>query len=366
MTNKEFMQEGMDLKRFFLCLKKKLGLILLMTLVGALLGGVGYLLVRQLHMKTQWQAQSKFYMQFIDVGDSLQSYNGFTWNDLLHGDPVMDKVAAIMDLENRKETRAEVGEAIKGEIISDVRLLTVTVTTGNPGWSTEIQKAMEEALLAYAGEQTEITSMELIRSIEPERVVWDDRTLPAAVSGGILFLVVSLFGWLIYYILDDSLYVIADSEKRYPFPLLGLLVKNQGEGGSQPYAAELAENVSYLLGDVHKLAFLSVDETSGIATRTKLTFDQIMTERIAGKSWETAILELNMSAGAGEVGKNLRNTDGVILVVPFGDRNGKKVDKTISFLRNQDCKIQGILIADGEERFWKCYYGSKKAKAKQS
>ncbi len=365
MTNKEFMQEGMDLKRLFLCLKKKLGLILLMTVIGVLLGMLLYQWVRFANMRIEWQTQSQFYMQFIYRGDVEQSYNGYTWNDLLHGDPVIDKVMEAMggDSEGAREM---VREAIEGKIISDIRLLTVNVTAAKPDLTIKIQKAVEEGLLAYAAEQAEIISMDLIRSTEPARVLWDDRTTRAAVSGGVLFLVISLFGWIIYYILDDSLYVIADSEKRYPFPLLGMLVKTKEEEGYQPYAGVLAENVAYLLKDVHKLAFLSVAETNGIATRTRLTFDRIITDKVTGKSWETVVPELTMTGETGEIGESLRDTDGVILVVPFGNRNGKMIDRTISFLRNQDCKIQGIIIADGDERFWKCYYGSKKEKADEA
>lgn len=377
MTNnglqKEFMQEGMDLKRFALCLQKKLGAILLITAFGAFLCGGIYLLVRELAMETKWQAQSKFYMQFINRANAEQSFNGYTWNDLLHGDPVMDKIMEAMKRLSDAQTddaayRIRVEEALEAKIISDTRLLTVFSTGSSEEWAALVQSAAEEGVLRFGEEQEEIISMELINSIPPAVVVWDDRTAQAVIGGGVLFFVIALFSWIFAYILDDSLYVIADAEKRYPYPLLGLLVKNNEAEDHQPHAAELAENTAYLLKDEQRLLFLTEEDLpfmkdgkAGIekaeykqAEKARILFDGIMKAKVPDKKWISSTLQ-SVTAGS-TIGAALREVDGVILAVPFGKRNGKKLDRTVSFLKNQDCRILGILITEGDRKFWKRYY----------
>jgi hypothetical protein len=45
------------------------------------------------------------------------------------------------------------------------------------------------------------------------------------------------------------------------------------------------------------------------------------------------------------------------LEIPFGGRNGKKTDRCVSFLRNQNAEILGLLITEADERFLRWYYG---------
>ncbi len=386
--NEHFMQEGMDLKKFALCLYKRLGTILLITALGAFLCGGIYILLREFAMETQWQAQSKFYLQFVNRANAEQSFNGYTWNDLLHGDPVMDKIMEAME-RNRPaglsgiddETfRKMVEDALEAKILSDSRLLTVYATGSSEEWTALVQNAAEAGLLRFGEEQEEIVSMELNNSIPPEVVVWGDRTAQAVFGGGVLCFVVALFVFIFAYILDDSLYVIADVEKRYPFPLLGLLIKNADGEDRQPYADELAENAAYLLKDEQRLLFLTpVDlpfinggndsaqkgnnaekqdnidmQVIILAENIRSIFVNIMKNKSPKIEWLTSTLK---SAAVGSsTGSILQEVDGVILAVPFGKRNGKKIDRTVSFLKNQDCRILGMMIVEGEEKFWKKYY----------
>lgn len=378
-VNKEFMQEGMDGKRLVLCLKKSLGRILLLTICGGLLSGGLYLLIRHFFMETKWQTRSQFYLQFVfdPKGEVEQSYNGYTWNDLLHADPIVGEInKAILESKDEgwqslypkeKTSYPEViREAIKGEILSDRRLLLVTITTHQKEKTALLRTAMEEGLLRYAKGQQEILSIELIRSTEPELLLWDNRTVQAVIGGGVLCFLIALFAWWFAHILDDSLYVIADGEKRFPFPVLGLLVKT-GEGeGRQPYEGELAENSAYLLKGMERIGLLSVENQclqpqnrpKGNPTeeQTKAIFDRITKERNLHPNRETLTgSSCPPDSGWGEF---LRSLDGVILLVPFGKRNGRQIHRTISFLKNQNCRIQGILIVEGEEAFWRSYYGS--------
>ena len=53
----------------------------------------------------------------------------------------------------------------------------------------------------------------------------------------------------------------------------------------------------------------------------------------------------------------LRKSSGAVLMIPWGNKNGNVVEKTIAFLNKQDCKIAGAIIYDAEDAFLRKYYG---------
>jgi len=55
----------------------------------------------------------------------------------------------------------------------------------------------------------------------------------------------------------------------------------------------------------------------------------------------------------------LRNSDGAIIVLPWGGKNGRIVDKLIRFLTKQDCTIVGAVLTDADDTFLKAYYFGK-------
>ena len=329
LKNEDFMNENIDLKKLFICLKQKLVLMLVITILGALFCGAIYIVARET-TKPTYQSFSKFYIQFIfdPSGDVIQAYNGYTWNDILHSDPVLDHVVAampdssILSSEVLKEQLRD--NVFKGEILSDLRLLTVTYTTDNPEWTKDIQQAMEIGLINFADNQREISSMELIRSSDVKRVIWDDNLHRAIIGGAVLFLLVNLFCWWIWYILDDSLYTISDAEKRYPLPVVGILTEGESVTTENFYFSEIKENLAYLLKGKTERLYLTVG---------KLPYPS---------------------------GDELRKADAIILLIPFGNRNGKEIDRCFSYLKNQDTEATALLITDANVKFLKDYYGGHK------
>ena len=90
MTEKEWMQEGVDLKLTALLYRRKIGLSLICALAGALLGGGLYFLTHVVYGPgREYEAVSKLYLTFAedDDGDAYQYYNGYTWNDLMGTEP---------------------------------------------------------------------------------------------------------------------------------------------------------------------------------------------------------------------------------------------------------------------------------------
>ena len=408
MENQRYLQDGVDLKRMFLLFKKKVWLVIAAVVAGALVGGGGYLLYHLvLAPEREYQSVSKIYLNFdCEPEDYNQlAYNGYTWNDLMVTDPILDYT---MEALPEKVTKETVIAATKAEILSDIRLLTITITAGEPELVAQIMEATQKALV-HLGETDELFhSIEVYSTTEPQQIVWDNRTVRAVVTGAVLALFVALMVLAFYYVLDDSVYVMSDAEKRYGVPVLGIFT-GQKAGAEQPYGKEFLANYRYMSRNRRSVALVSADdksdaeavgqmirqlmecagaievkagagdtaasvasvnagniaaETSGagdITAKTGVAADNAGNSDKAKAGFENVELHVcDMPEKHPSVYEQMRKTDGVMLTVRYGSGNGKRVERMLSQLEKQDCPVLGMVIADADENFLKLYYMGKK------
>ena len=131
MRELQYADAGMDMKKYMLCLIKKIPLVLAAAALGAFLGALVYILVRTVpESEREYRAFSKIYLDFAadETGEVYQEYNGYTWNDLMVTDPIMNLTMENLPADYSRE---EVTAATEATILSDLRLLTVTITTHN-------------------------------------------------------------------------------------------------------------------------------------------------------------------------------------------------------------------------------------------
>ena len=363
--NEEYLNRGMDLKRLALYLQKKIWLVIMLAILGATCGGIIYQVVRSMRMPVEYEAVSKLYISFghDESGEVYQYYNGYTWNDLLDTDSILDIVMTALPGYERRQVQ----DATTAEILSDIRLLTITVKGDNEKFVREIQDAVENGLREYARESKELDQIEVIRSGAPERVYWDDRTTSACVTGAILLGVLAVLVIGFNYVLDESVYVQEDVEKKYSFKALGILTRNQK--GLQPYAGELKANIHYIMGEKRSFAILDMDnhgdmrklEIERLLNRTDTDGFGRNVQVDEGFSWhipeeensepkgEWEVIAFNENILSEEECRKIREIEGVIILLPFGKDTGRKTSRILSFLRNQDCQVLGMVIEQADE-----------------
>lgn len=358
MENEKYMQEGLDMKRLFLCFADKLWQLPVAIIVGALIGMGVYLLSNFVfNYEKEYQSLSKVYLDFnCEPEDFNQlSYNGYTWNDLVVTDPILNYTMEELSPDISRET---VIAATKAEILSDIRLLTITITTDRPELTAQIMSATQEALV-HLGETDDLFhSIKIYSTTEPEQIVWDNRILNAAITGAVIALFLVVVGMALYYSLDDSIYVQADSEKRYGIPAIGIMTDEE-PSSFQSFGNEFLANYKYLCRGLGKVSLMSV-ECAGDADKAKQTMERILS--MGNTSEDYILIPMPMPQRTPDVYESIRRTDGVVLVVRYGKRNGKLVELAISNLKKQDCKILGILIVEANVRFLRRYYMGKKEK----
>lgn len=356
MENERFMQEGIDGKRVLWLVWKKIRVFIGAACAGAVLGGCIYLSVHLLSAsQKEYEAVSKIYLHFnCDPEDFNElAYNGYTWNDLMATDPIlnytMEKLPPEMD-------RATVIRATKAEILSDIRLLTVTITTDRPELSAQIMEATQAALIHLGETDPLFESIEIYSTSEPEQILWDNRTMRAAATGAVIALFAAVAAAAFYYVMDDSVYVAADVEKRYGIPAAGILAEGNGKL-AEGFDAEFLANYCYLGRDMKTVALVSADAEED-AEKASKRIERLMEKKKGagdGRSEKIQLLDGGMPED-GEAYGRLREADGVLVAVRFGGKNGKAMERLLGNLRKQDCKVFGAVIVDAEEDFLRMYY----------
>lgn len=313
-----YVNEGMDIKKYMICLCRRLPFVIAIGAAAALLFGICYTLLRTVpEGEREYQAFAKVYLDFAadETGEVYQAYNGYTWNDLMAADPIMELTLSHL---SGDYTREEVQAAITAEILSDIRLLTVTVKTNREERTDAILRAVVQALTVYGKQAKEFLEIGAIQETEAELVIADNRLIQAVLLGLFLGLFIALLAVALRSIFEAQILVAGDLKKVSDVSFLGYA---DGPGSLRE---DYKNNLAYLR---KKAGDITVCEVSPEQSLAAADF------------------------------RNLREAAGVVLSVPFGKANAAWVSYAIDQLAAQDCVLLGVAIRDCDAGFLRKYYG---------
>ena len=316
--------EGMDLKKLCILLLHKFWIVVLAAVIGAGLGAGVYLLHHvAINNNREYQAQSKVYLDFApdETGEVYQHYNGYTWNDLMSTNLIIDTTMSYLP---EDYTAEEVSEATLAEILSDVRLLTITITTSDAERTAKILEATDRALVEMGQREQEFIDIEVIKETEPKLLVADSRLVQAVLVGLVIGLVLMFIAMALGYVLDDRIYVPDDLKSVTKLPFVGFSFTDvKVEKLLQRLQDDLVKNQTYLANKFGELTTLEMSKKNDI-TEQELA--------------------------------DARKADGVLLVISYGKFDRSSLAYRIEQLSLQECKLAGIIIKDADMRFLKWYY----------
>ena len=317
-----YWREGMDLKRFFLCVRGKIWMVLAAALAGALFAAALYAIVRQATMNPpEYRAQVLFSIGYdIQEDDEvlkefINEYNAYTWGDMMKSDrvilPVMEAVP--------EASRQEIEDSLSTEIASDPEFLTAFFTTDDEELSNRIAVAYIGAMAAFGETMLGrgLTGIEAWKTVPAVRVIPENRMLNAAWLGAILGLTAGaliLAGW---YVLDDSVLLESDLKERYDLPVFGYRTKRP----ETRWEAALNANLTYRAG--------------------KEAFREVLLEDVLG---------------VGADYETLREAP-VLLVIDWGTPCLRRLSPALETLSLQEVTVKGAIIAEADNRFLRLYYG---------
>lgn len=324
MREREFWNEGIDEKRFALCVKNKIWMVLAAALAGALFSGALYLIVRQMTKgEPQYQAEVLYSIGYdIQEDDEvlkefINEYNAYTWGDMMKSDKVVPMVMeALPDVE-----RSVIEASVSTAIASDPEFLTALFTTTDEELSNRIAVAYNAAMAAF-GETMRgrgLTGIEAWKTTPAKLVVEENRVLYAMELGAIIGFLIGLLALAGWYVLDDSILLEQDFTRRYPYPVFGY----RTEKPDARFEASLSANLTRLA--------------------QKSAFREVRLSDVDGP-------EADYDA--------LRETP-VILLVEWGTPCGRLLGHVINTLKLQDVELLGVVITEANGHFLRFYYGRK-------
>ena len=204
MKQKGCLDQGLDLKRLVLVLGRKLWLVAVGAMVGAILGGVTYKVVTNIvDGEPEYQANADYYItfNFDEFNYGADYYNAYTWDGILRDDPIVDYALSLLPSEITKEM---VKDAVSGEMLGDYRILTVHVKAESKEKADMIAAAYKEALWNFGQEIELLDSVELWSQEEAIEYEKNNKTGNAAFLGAFLLTLFVMFALLFYYVLEDA------------------------------------------------------------------------------------------------------------------------------------------------------------------
>ncbi len=351
-----FSNEPADHKLFWLLFLKKVKWVLICSFLGALLLSAIYYLHRTVFAPpVEYQVQGEVYVDYVVVegyGISLTSYNTETWNTMVQSDEFMDRIKTSVTEQGFSISKELLKESIFVKLVSDSRVLITTVTMKDPDLAVEASHGLLQAIMTFGEGQDNVKEIRIMSDpSEAALEVQENRIFSMALTGAILGAFLSIVIVSFSIAMDDSVYIPQVFEKRYHVPALGTLASKS-----------LYMELTYLLKDLNKVAVLALCKDipiEDVADQLSSLYE-IDSE---GKQMPvfTPVLDVEEHPHMTET---LRKAEGVILVAGFGRHDGKRIERTIAFLRRQDCNIMGALLWGADEKLLLRYYEPKKPNRK--
>lgn len=196
-----------------------------MVLCAALVFGAYHLWIRVAHQRTYEQV-SKLYIEFAGSHDDnvRDYYNGATWTDLLTAHPVLlsgirDRLGGMEE----EETKALVRRCVRAEILSDIRLMTLTVDAEEEELAAGLTEAVTGSLVHFGEESDKFLSIELLSEDPVREVVINDRSRNAALLGAFLGLIAAAAYLWFREAVRLAVYTPEEAEAMYGVPCAGLI-----------------------------------------------------------------------------------------------------------------------------------------------
>ncbi len=370
-------EEMLNLRSFYIRLCKKIWIIPVAAVVGALISFIIYFLATTVFgTGTTYESEATLYIDFAydeETGTQVDYYNAYTWNTLIATDEIIDTTMnnltemGISELEGSATTggsidsgvtRAQVIADTNADIPSDVRVMVLTITDADSDLAYAIAQATSDSLVKYGESNDAFESIKVLSCNESIASVYTDRTLVAVIFGAVLGIITCILLMMLMSLLNDAAYVPEDIEKKYHLPVIGVL-SSEGTQELQYFRNLLIATANHLIAHTSDVKVVSPldkgeDKKYALAANTRL-------KEVLGNDFDfgkTSIISSQMPNAGQDAVKELDLSDGVIIAIPAGKKNlGAITENLLSELHKLDVPVLGFVLTDADMKFLKRYYG---------
>lgn len=391
-TNKvKYTDETLNLRSFYLRFLKKIWILPVAALIGAILaGGIYYLVTVTFGPERRYEAQARFYLTYSDdayirnaEGERvLDWYNGATWTNFIFNDHdfLLELVKTMKeegvdisqermkvleaaggpDISNQLQALEEVGVDVikdeskinvKGDIISNERFLLVTINETDKELVEKLTDAFIKSLESYPTYNASKAFESIVCTSKSDVYLekTDNRIAVAIIFGAILAAVLAFLAILLIDAVDEAIYVPEECEKRYGIRVLGTVF--QGNEACDLLRGELAKLYDKYVADKESIVLISSDAADNASFSEK---DLESVKKTLGSDYDEKLSKIKVIS-ASDIGA----AEGAILAVPYGKKNAAMTEHLISQLKKIECPVLGIVFTRADLKFIKRYYGIK-------
>lgn len=331
-----YAKEPFDLRLAVLRLIRKTHVIILVTCLGTLIFGGGYYLKKVvLRPAPLYEAVSTYYVNYgwdLEYDKDYAYINEASWNDWMHKKAFLDLVSANLQEEIPQE---ELSGYLSAILASNLRMPNSVVSTPDPELSLKVAGAVEQSFVQFPSIALEIESINVVDpAVTTTPVYKDARPVRALVLSGVLSLFFALVCCLLWEIGSDGIWLPATLRRRYGLKTLGTVE-----------SPELVQNLSYLFPEKNKVGICPASADVNPEEVARALRNKDVREWVA---LPAPLLEP-------QTAERLRELDGILLVVKAGE-HGRRLERILDFLEQQDCPVRAALLWEADEGLIGQYY----------
>lgn len=385
---RKYGNEPTDLKLLFIYFVRNSRYVIYSIIAGCLIFALGYYLANFVLVKEhEYVATGELYLEYVkDIKLDNIYINDYTWQNLVHTDKVTD---FVMEHISFSTTKDELKSQVTANLVSDVRFVTLNVTTNNPERSVELAQAFQEAIILLSDEMADIERIVVFSNADSAQMIeGDNRTIRMAVTGAVIGGVLSTFAILFFYTLDDAIYLPITFERRFGIPVIGVFhngtakelkdlvtaeISGEEKNGHNRMSIQIAKlNLKKSCEGCMDIAVTDISVTPKADTPFELLLHlKLLNEQDEMTDIARGDLEENKACFTAanfrmdpkvsfeedpNVVTECAKYDGTILLVRAGEHNTKVIERALNFMHKQGCNIVGALLYDADAWILKFYY----------
>lgn len=352
-----YAKEPFDTKLFILRFMKKIWLVLLAALLGAVLIGGGYYLKKVVFGgPTEYEMTTTYFIDYTtfkeETGELYNYTNSATWESWVGTDWFVDRawehaLEAGLVPETYGVQKSDLSGFFYATMPTDLRMPEATVTTPYEELTLILNTALQQTFFDFAASRPEMEQITIVDETELAVADKDVRTLRAVILGALIGAFVAGFGLALVLIWDDSVVVPESLEYRYGLPVAGVLGK-----GEQKLSEETITNIKYLFRNKESNGLVAVGKDLSVQTLL-----EILPENLAQNITIAVLAEVLDENGF----ERLRATKGILLCIEAEQVSGKEIEHVLQTLKLQDCAVAGALLCGADSRLLHLYrFGHRK------